>query len=598
MDHSMGEIGRSRDEDTQNSQKGKISFNINLNPAQATILEKYFMRECQHPSEAQRQQLAKEVGLEPTKIKFWFQNMRTQLKGMLNHEVGGSSSDVDNNGKQIMGNYNEEKTMVSQIAAVAMEELVRLIKCKKEPLWIHYPTAHDDKFTLHKENYQQIFPKTNHVIGTNVCKVSSKYSAIVNLSCMQLVGIFLDSVKWADMFPTIITKAQTTKVFENGSLRNRDGALQLMYEEMHILSPLVGPHEFNIVRYCKQVDVGVWIITDVSIASSQLNAPPLAFSWKHPSGCMIREIHNGACEVTWVEHVDLDVKIHKHHQFRDFVGTYNLCGAETWIKELQRMCNRSISSEVESIFDNELGVIQTVEGRQNVMNFANRMVKMFCECLTMSNQMKFTQKTLNVIGGIRLSIRETGIGEPNGMVIVAASTIWLPQPSDKVIEFLTDPIKRPQWDVLSDGDPVNEIVHISNGLYPENFTSIIRPFDSNETGMVILHESFTSPFGSYLVYAPMDTALMNVAISGEEDLTLLEILPCGFVVSPICPSNEGNNNNNNTSGAGSLLTLAYQIFVADHYEENVNNLLNAQNVDTIVSLLTTTLKSVKDGLVN
>ncbi|XP_027186538.2 homeobox-leucine zipper protein HDG11-like [Cicer arietinum] len=214
----------------------------------------------------------------------------------------------------------------------------------------------------------------------------------------------------------------------------------------------------------------------------------------------------------------------------------------------------------------------------------------------MSNQMKFTQKTLNVIGGIRLSIRETGIGEPNGMVIVAASTIWLPQPSDKVIEFLTDPIKRPQWDVLSDGDPVNEIVHISNGLYPENFTSIIRPFDSNETGMVILHESFTSPFGSYLVYAPMDTALMNVAISGEEDLTLLEILPCGFVVSPICPSNEGNNNNNNTSGAGSLLTLAYQIFVADHYEENVNNLLNAQNVDTIVSLLTTTLKSVKDGL--
>lgn len=125
-----------------------------------------------------------------------------------------------------------------------------------------------------------------------------------------------------------------------------------------------------------------------------------------------------------------------------------------------------------------------------------------------------------------------------------------------------------------------------------------QPFDSNETGMVILHESFTSPFGSYLVYAPMDTALMNVAISGEEDLTLLEILPCGFVVSPICPSNEGNNNNNNTSGAGSLLTLAYQIFVADHYEENVNNLLNAQNVDTIVSLLTTTLKSVKDGLVN
>jgi hypothetical protein len=29
--------------------------------------------------------------------------------------------------------------------------------------------------------------------------------------------------------------------------------------------------------------------------------------------------------------------------FRDFVGDYILYGAENWIKELQRMCNRSFS---------------------------------------------------------------------------------------------------------------------------------------------------------------------------------------------------------------------------------------------------------------
>jgi homeobox-leucine zipper protein len=49
-----------------------------------------------------------------------------------------------------------------------------------------------------------------------------------------------------------------------------------MNEEMHILSPLVRLREFNIIRYCKQVDVGVWVITDVSFDSSQPNTPPLS----------------------------------------------------------------------------------------------------------------------------------------------------------------------------------------------------------------------------------------------------------------------------------------------------------------------------------
>jgi homeobox-leucine zipper protein len=76
-----------------------------------------------------------------------------------------------------------------------------------------------------------------------------------------------------------------------------------MNEEMHILSPLVRPHEFNIIRYCKQVDVGVWVITDVSFDSSQPNTPPLSRSWKHPFGCMIREMPNKSCLVSSYMHI-------------------------------------------------------------------------------------------------------------------------------------------------------------------------------------------------------------------------------------------------------------------------------------------------------
>lgn len=73
-----------------------------------------------------------------------------------------------------------------------------------------------------------------------------------------------------------------------------------MYEEMHILSPLVRPREFHFIRYCQQIDVGVWVITDVSIDHSPAgqNSNLVSRSWKHPSGCMIRELPNGSCLVS------------------------------------------------------------------------------------------------------------------------------------------------------------------------------------------------------------------------------------------------------------------------------------------------------------
>ncbi|CAI9095190.1 OLC1v1031074C1 [Oldenlandia corymbosa var. corymbosa] len=42
-------------------------------------LEAFFM-ENQHPNESQRQQLSRDLGLDPRQIKFWFQNKRTQTK--------------------------------------------------------------------------------------------------------------------------------------------------------------------------------------------------------------------------------------------------------------------------------------------------------------------------------------------------------------------------------------------------------------------------------------------------------------------------------------------------------------------------------------
>ncbi|PNY06781.1 putative homeobox leucine zipper protein [Trifolium pratense] len=502
--------------------------------------------------------------------------------------------------------YDEEKTMMLQIATLAMQELERLVRVN-EPFWINFSNTHqDERYTLDHERYCQFFPKNNHIRGDNVSKESSKYSGIIGLDGMKLVDMFLDSDKWRNLFPTIVTKAETTKVLEIGLPGNRDGALLLMNEEMHILSPLVRPREFNIIRYCKQVDVDVWVITDVSFDSSRPNTPPLSHSWKHPSGCIIREMPNKSCLVTWVEHVEVEDMLHTHHIFRDFVVNNTLYGAESWIKELQRMCERFFSFYAETVPAGEsIGVIQTIEGRRSVMKLADRMVKIFCECLRMAGQLEFQHLNLeSSIGGVRVSLRQaTDIGQ--GIVVAAATTLCLPLPAEYVFDFLKDPTKRYQWDVMAYENPMYEIGHVSNGLNPGNYTTIFQPYNPSENSTMILQESFTSPVGSYVIYAPIDIISMNAVICGE-DSTKLPIIPTGFVVCPYAQPNatfEASNNIGSSSsggvgrgGANTLLTLAYQILTC-----NPNGIDQHQNMEafaTMNTLLTTSVLKVRGALMN
>ncbi|GAU49528.1 hypothetical protein TSUD_377410 [Trifolium subterraneum] len=430
--------------------------------------------------------------------------------------------------------------MISQHAILAMQELVRLVRTN-EPFWMNISDNHQDgRYTLDYESYYQVFPKKNHIRGDIVSEESSKYLGIVGFDGMKLVQMFLDSGKWTNLFPTIVTKAETIKVLETGSSENRDGALLLMNEEMHILSPLVRPRKFIIIRYCKQVDVGVWVITDVPFDSSRPNTSPLSRSWKHPSGCMIREMPNKSCMVTWVEHVEVEYMLHTHHIFRDFV------------------------------------VIQTIEGRRSVMRLAHRMVKNFCECLTMAGQVEFEHLNLeSSIGGVRVSLRQANIGQPNSIVVAAATTLWLPLHAEYVFEFLKDPTKRYQ------------------------------PCISSENYSVILQESFTSPIGSYVVYAAIDTSSITAAIRGG-DSNNIKILPTGFVVCSYAQSNanfEAFNNIGNSSGGGvgrvgadTLLTLATQILTCSPNGIDQHQYMEA--IATINTHLSTTVLKVRDALIN
>lgn len=72
-----------------------------------------------------------------------------------------------------------------------------------------------------------------------------------------------------------------------------------MYEELHVMSPVVPTREFCFLRYCRQIEQGLWAIADVSVdlqRDARYGAPP-ARSRRLPSGCLIADMSNGYSKV-------------------------------------------------------------------------------------------------------------------------------------------------------------------------------------------------------------------------------------------------------------------------------------------------------------
>ncbi|CAL9103908.1 unnamed protein product [Musa textilis] len=77
--------GASEDELQDHGSRGKRKRHHRHTPDQIQRLEAFF-KECPHPDDRQRNELGRELGLEPLQVKFWFQNKRTQIKNQSERE--------------------------------------------------------------------------------------------------------------------------------------------------------------------------------------------------------------------------------------------------------------------------------------------------------------------------------------------------------------------------------------------------------------------------------------------------------------------------------------------------------------------------------
>ncbi|XP_052196358.1 homeobox-leucine zipper protein ROC8-like isoform X3 [Diospyros lotus] len=530
----------------------------------------------------------------------------------LNLGIGKSNSTMQ---YPLNASLDWEKSLMIETAISAMDELLRLLRVN-EPLWIKSPM--DGGYVLHRDSYDKLFPRSNQFKSSTAWIESSKDSGVVPMSGRHLLDMFLDAVhpditcfkciifctrnefvclialflqnKWVDIFPTIVTKARTIEVLDTRILGDQGGVLQLMYEQMHILSPLVVPREFYFLRYCQEVEPCMWVMVDIScdfFREDPRTSPPQ--SWKLPSGCMIEDKSNGCCEVTWVEHVEVDDQSQTHYLYRDLICGGSAFGAQRWIFTLQRMSER-LACSTGSLSHELAGVIDMPEGRRSVMDLSHRMVKNFWGMLSMSGKLEFP----HLGNGVHVSVRHSNEpDQPGGMIVSAASSLWLPLSCEILFNFFGNVKTRIQWDVVSDGKPVQEIVHVPCGTNPGNCISIIQPFFPTENSMLMLQESCIDPLGSLVVHAPIDLSAIKSAMHGEDSASI-PILPSGFVISGDGRPDQGSMGTSSSSSiprsGGSILTVAFQILVCDQDQ------VSLESVDTVTSLVTSTIQKMKAAL--
>ncbi|CAI0400189.1 unnamed protein product [Linum tenue] len=524
---------------------------------------------------------------------------------------GGPSLDLDldllpppaNLPFQPLGISNVDKSLMTDVAANALDELLRLLKTD-EPLWMKSST--DGRDVLNLEAYQRLFPKVNdHLKNPNVRIEASRDSGVVIMNGLALVDMFMDSSKWVELFPTIVSTAKTIELVSSGLMGAHSGCLQLMYEELQLLSPLVPTREFYILRYCQQIEQGAWAIVNVSYDIPQFASQ--FRSQRLPSGCLIEDMPNGYCKVTWVEHVEIEDRAPIHRLYRDLIYSGMAFGAERWLTTLQRMCERYACLMVSNTSTRDLGgVIPSPEGKRSLMKLAQRMVNSFCSSISASNSHQWT--TLSGLNetGVRVTFRRgSDPGQPSGMFLCAATTFWLPVSPQNVFNFFKDEKTRSQWDVLSSGSGVEEITHLANGSHPGNCISILRAFSSSQNSMVVLQESCIDSSGSLVVHCPVEVQAMNMAMSGE-DPSCIPLLPSGFTIcsdgnlrgEPLLgdgastSSNGGIGSGIAKSSGGSLITVAFQILVSSLPSAK----LNMESVNTINNVIGTTIQQIKAAL--
>ncbi|GLT35989.1 hypothetical protein SLA2020_103960 [Shorea laevis] len=495
-----------------------------------------------------------------------------------------------------------DRSTLFDVALAAMDELIKMAQMDS-PLWMK--SLDGGKEMLNHEEYMRTFSSLVGMKPSGYVTEASRDTGIVIISSLDLVDMLMDAGRWAEMFPCMIGRAETTEVLSIGTDGTRNNALQMMHADFQMLSPLVPVRQVKFLRFCKQHAEGLWAVVDVSIDGNRdVSSSHLLLGCRRlPSGCVVQDMADGYSKVTWVEHSEYDESA-VHLLFRPLVRSGLGFGAQRWLASLQRQCE-GFAMHMPSTMPSEDHTGITPSGRKSMLQLAQRMTFNFCSGICSSSVRKWDRLHLGNISDDVLVLTRKNIndpGEPPGIVLSAATSVWMPVSQHRLFEFLRNEQMRCQWDILSNRVPMQEMVRIAKGQGQGNCLSLLRgsAINANETSMLILQETWSGAVGSMVVYAPVDIPAMGVVMNGG-DPTYVALLPSGFAILPCVSGGQAAGESSNGplvkpdvegNDGGCLLTVGFQILV--------NNIptakLTVESVDTVNHLISCTIHKIKTAL--
>ena len=111
-----------------------------------------------------------------------------------------------------------------------------------------------------------------------------------------------------------------------------------------------------------------------------------------------------------------------------------------------------------------------------MVKLAQRMTRSFCAGVCSTLHAWQLIQDGNTGEKARLMIRNSvdNSGEPPGIVLSATTSVWLPVSQQLLFDFLRNEQMRSEWDELSDGGPIQEMVRITKGRDSANYVSLLR----------------------------------------------------------------------------------------------------------------------------
>ncbi|XP_061367522.1 homeobox-leucine zipper protein GLABRA 2-like [Gastrolobium bilobum] len=542
-----------------------------------------------------------QLRIENAKLKAEVEKLRATLgkypPGTTSPSCSAGHDDEEN--RSSLDSYNGifglDKSRIMEIVNQATEELVKMANIG-EPLWVR--SVETGREILNYDEYVEEFSVKYSCSGSPKRFIeASRETAFVFMDLPRLVQSFLDVNQWKEMFPCLISKAANVNVICNGEGSNRNGAVQLMFAELQMLTPMVPTREVYFVRCCKQLSEEQWAIIDVSIDKVEDNIDTsLVKCRKRPSGCIIEDKSNGHCKVIWVEHLECQ-KSTVHTMYRAIVNSGLAFGARHWITTLQLQCERLVFYMATNVPMKDSTGVATLAGRKSILKLAQRMTWNFCHAVGASSFHTWNKVTGKTGEDIRISSRKNlnDPGEPIGVILSAVSSVWLPVSPNILFDFLRDEARRSEWDIMFSGGSVHSIANLAKGQDRGNVVNIQKIESKENNSTWILQDSCTNDYESMVVYAPVDITGMQSVMTGC-DSSNIAIMPSGFSILPdgmeARPLVITSRQEEKYTEEGSLFTMAFQILA----NASPTAKLSTEPVESVKSLVSCTLRNIRTSL--